>query len=93
MACRLASSPRVMAENVRSSLNGEDAMPRSKKFSDLVQQQARTDKKFAEALLREGVDALLSGDVETGNLLLRDTIKARSASGSLRKQRARRPRA
>ena len=51
-------------------------MPRSKKFKDLVQQQVKADKKFAEALLREGIDAFLSGDVETGKSLLRDTIKA-----------------
>jgi hypothetical protein len=51
-------------------------MPRTGKFSDLVQRQVKADKKFAEALLREGVDAMLSGDVETGKGLLRDYIKA-----------------
>jgi DNA-binding phage protein len=51
-------------------------MPRAKKFKELVQQQAKADKKFADALLREGIDAMLSGDVETGKSLLRDTIKA-----------------
>ncbi len=51
-------------------------MPRSKKFKDLVQHHVKADKKFAEALLREGIDAMLSGDVETGKSLLRDTIKA-----------------
>jgi hypothetical protein len=34
------------------------------------------NKKFAETLLREGVDAMLSGDVETGKTILRDTITA-----------------
>jgi hypothetical protein len=61
-------------------------MPRSKKFKDLVQQQARTDKKFAEALLREGVDAVLNGDVETGKSLLRAMHKTQ-------KRPVRRPRA
>ena len=51
-------------------------MARSKKFKGLVQQHIKADKKFAQALLREGIDALLSGDVETGKALLRDTIKA-----------------
>jgi len=51
-------------------------MAKTKKFRELVQQQARTDKKFAEALLREGLDAMLSGDVETGKTILRDYIKA-----------------
>jgi hypothetical protein len=45
-------------------------------FSDLVQQNVRRNRKFAEALLREGVDALLSGDVESGKSILRDYIKA-----------------
>jgi hypothetical protein len=31
---------------------------------------------FAEALLRDGVDAMLSGDVDTGKTILRDYIKA-----------------
>jgi hypothetical protein len=52
------------------------SMARSKKLKDLVQRRVKADKRFAEALLREGIDALLSGDVETGKSLLRDTIKA-----------------
>jgi DNA-binding phage protein len=51
-------------------------MPRAKKFQDLVQHHVKTDKRFAEALLREGVDAMLSGDMETGKSLLRNYIKA-----------------
>ena len=51
-------------------------MAKTKSFKDLVQGQVKTDKKFAEALLREGVDAMLSGDVETGKTILRDYIKA-----------------
>jgi hypothetical protein len=51
-------------------------MAKSKSFKDLVQGNVKTDKKFAEALLREGVDAMLSGDIETGKTILRDYIKA-----------------
>src|SRR6266571_6306296 len=51
-------------------------MARTKPFKDLVQARVKADKKFAEALLREGVDAMLSGDVETGKTILRDYIKA-----------------
>jgi DNA-binding phage protein len=51
-------------------------MARSRSFKELVQGQVKTDRRFAEALLREGVDALLSGDVETGKTILRDYIKA-----------------
>jgi len=51
-------------------------MARTKSFKTLVQRHVKRDKKFAEALLREGVDAMLSGDVETGKIILRDCIKA-----------------
>src|SRR6266478_1015363 len=51
-------------------------MTRSKSFRNLVQKHVKNDKKFAEALLREGVDAMLSGDLETGKTILRDYIKA-----------------
>jgi DNA-binding phage protein len=51
-------------------------MARTKPFRERVQVRVKTDKKFAEALLREGIDAMLSGDVETGKTILRDYIKA-----------------
>jgi hypothetical protein len=54
----------------------EYSVTRSKSFKDLVQHHVKTDKAFAEALLREGIDAMLSGDVETGKTILRDYIKA-----------------
>ena len=51
-------------------------MARTKSFKELVQGRVKADKKFAEALLREGIDAMLSGDVDTGKTILRDYIKA-----------------
>jgi DNA-binding phage protein len=51
-------------------------MASTRSFKALVQRHVKRDKKFAEALLREGVDAMLSGDVETGKIILRDYIKA-----------------
>ena len=51
-------------------------MAKSRDFSELVQRHVKGDKKFAEALLREGVDALLTGDVDSGKIMLRDYIKA-----------------
>jgi hypothetical protein len=50
-------------------------MARTKSFKALVQHHVKRDKKFAEALLREGVDAMLSGDVETGKTILRDYMR------------------
>jgi hypothetical protein len=45
-------------------------------FSDLVQRRAIVDPEFGAALLRDGIDTLLAGDVDTGKTILRDYIKA-----------------
>jgi putative addiction module killer protein len=67
---------RLQARQTQPALIGDEEMAKSRSFNDLVQQHVKGDKKFAEALLREGVDALLSGDVESGKTILRDYIKA-----------------
>ena len=67
-------------------------MARTKSFKMLIQRHVKTDKKFAEALLREGVDALLSGDVDTGRTILRDYIKATVGFEKLGAATARHPR-
>ncbi|HKD58700.1 MAG TPA: transcriptional regulator [Hyphomicrobiaceae bacterium] len=51
-------------------------MRRSKSLKGLVQRHVKGDAKYAEALLREGIDAMLSGDLDTGKTILRDYIKA-----------------
>ena len=48
----------------------------TKSFKELVQRRVARDAAFAENLLREGIDTMLSGDVETGKAILRDYIKA-----------------
>src|SRR5277367_5723480 len=59
------------------AVGGEEGkMPVTKSFRALVQQQVATDPAFAEALLREGIDTMLAGDVDTGKAILRDYIKA-----------------
>ena len=45
-------------------------------FKETVQARARRDPAFREGLLNEGVECLLAGDVDTGNILLRDYINA-----------------
>jgi DNA-binding phage protein len=51
-------------------------MALTRKFRDLVQRHIADDPAFAEALLREGIDTMLAGDVDTGKAILRDYIKA-----------------
>ena len=68
----------LQAEQARTALRRVERQMAAKtgSFKDLVQTSVKNDKKFAEALLREGIDAMLSGDVETGKTILRDYIKA-----------------
>jgi hypothetical protein len=51
-------------------------MALTKSFKERVQQRVVQDPSFGAALLREGVGAMLSGDVDTGKAILRDYIKA-----------------
>ena len=51
-------------------------MALTKSFKDLVQRRVADNPEFAEALLREGIDTMLAGDIETGKAVLRDDIKA-----------------
>src|ERR1700693_5625099 len=52
------------------------AMALTKSFKELVQSRMARDPDFAAALLREGIDVMLTGDVDTGKAILRDYIKA-----------------
>jgi DNA-binding phage protein len=51
-------------------------MALTKSFRELVQSRVARDADFAAALLREGIDTMLTGDVDTGKAILRDYIKA-----------------
>jgi len=48
----------------------------TRSFKETVQARVQRDPAFREALLAEGVDALLAGDVDTGKAVLRDYINA-----------------
>ena len=45
-------------------------------FKETIRARIERDPGFREALLEEGVECLLSGDVETGKSVLRDYINA-----------------
>ena len=51
-------------------------MPLTRSFKELVGKHIAEDAAFAEAFLREGVNLMLAGDMETGKAILRDHIKA-----------------
>ena len=48
----------------------------TKRFKDLVRGRVARDPEFAIALLREGIDRMLAGDIDGGKAILRDYIKA-----------------
>lgn len=51
-------------------------MALTRSFKETVKCRAARDAAFREALLTEGVEAMLEGDVETGKAILRDFISA-----------------
>ena len=51
-------------------------MPLTRDFKQTIQARVRRDPAFRKALLREGVESFLAGDVETGKSVLRDYINA-----------------
>ena len=51
-------------------------MPLTRDFKETIQARMERDPGFREALLEEGVECLLGGDVEIGKSVLRDYINA-----------------
>lgn len=51
-------------------------MPLTRDFKETIQSRIQKDPAFRNELLREGVECLLSGDLETGKAILRDYINA-----------------
>ena len=48
----------------------------TRNFKETIQARIERDPTFREELLKEGVECLLSGDMETGKAVLRDYINA-----------------
>ncbi|GAP36136.1 transcriptional regulator [Piscinibacter sakaiensis] len=51
-------------------------MALTRDFKETVLARVQADPKFRDALLEEGIESMLSGDVDTGKAILRDYIKA-----------------
>lgn len=76
MIWRLRSGQTTNAGNEAVAETEEDRLVITRSLKELVQHQVAEDPAFAAALLREGIDTLLAGDVDTGKAVLRDYIKA-----------------
>jgi hypothetical protein len=51
-------------------------MPLTRDFKETVQARIARDAAYRKELLREGVECLLAGELETGKAILRDYINA-----------------
>lgn len=51
-------------------------MALTKGFRTTLMDRARRDAYFRQAMLKEGIDTMLAGDVETGKAILRDYINS-----------------
>ena len=51
-------------------------MPLTKDFKDTIKARAERDPEFRAGLFREAIEAMLSDDLETGKVLLRDYVNA-----------------
>ena len=49
-------------------------MPLTRDFKETIRARIEKDPHFREELLREGIECLLAGDIETGKAILRDYI-------------------
>lgn len=52
------------------------SMALTRDFKETVRARVKRDPGFRKALLREGIENFLAGDVETGKIILRDFINA-----------------
>ena len=51
-------------------------MALTRRFKETVMARAARDPAFRDAMLREGVDAMLAGEVDAGKAIIRDYINA-----------------
>jgi DNA-binding phage protein len=58
-------------------------MALTRDFRETIRVRVQRDQAFRRALLREAVEAMLNGDVETGKSVLRDYINATVGFGEL----------
>ena len=51
-------------------------MPLTHDFKETIRARSQRDPDFCQALLREAVECIINGDLETGNSVLRDYVNA-----------------
>jgi DNA-binding phage protein len=56
--------------------NGRTAMPLTRDFKETIRARVERDPKFRKELLREGLESMLNGDIDSAKTILRDYINA-----------------
>src|SRR5229473_7942802 len=77
-SARTATSrpPTTDGPTTRSARRRRSEMPLTREFKETVQARIKADRKYRKELLREGIECLLAGDLDTGKAILRDYINA-----------------
>src|SRR5258708_1300248 len=68
---------------LQTSKEVRNHMALTRDFKETIRARVQRDSTFRKELLREGVENLLAGDVETGKTVLRDYINATIGFGQL----------
>src|SRR5229473_297288 len=68
--------PKSDGLTTRSARRRRSEMPLTREFKETVQARIKADRKYRKELLREGIECLLAGDLDTGKAILRDYINA-----------------
>src|SRR5450432_1161340 len=61
-------------------------MPLTHDFKETIRARAQRDTDFRQALLREAVESVINGDLETGKAVLRDYVNATVGFQNLEKR-------
>ena len=69
-------SARHIVMEAKGKFHAQDHGLMTREFKEKIQARIESDPVFREELFKEGIDRLLSGDVETGKAVLRDYINA-----------------
>ena len=85
------SSVKNLGGGIFESSGSTNDMTLTRHFKETIQTRLQGDPKFREELLKEGLDSLLSGDVDIAKIVLRDYINATIGFQELGKQIAKSP--
>jgi DNA-binding phage protein len=55
---------------------GDSIVPLTYDFKETIQARAQRDRNFRQALLRESIECIINGDLDTGKAVLRDYVNA-----------------